>query len=129
LVQAALNPKAYPRVKESTFGVIFFATPHQGGNGVTLAQVVSNAIIRLSGRSTAKNDILSTLNPTSLYAEALTRNFSSQLEDYQFLSFFETKVKRLKKPGGFGWVKLVSQKLVIFTICHMKYSTDKSHNP
>lgn len=107
LVRAALNPRAYPHVKESTFGVVFFATPHQGGNGVPLAQVVSNMIIRLSGCSTPKNNILSALKPTSLYAEVLTQNFASQLDDYYYLSFFETRPKRLKR-SGFRWVNLVS---------------------
>jgi hypothetical protein len=28
----------------STFGIFFFGTPHQGGNGVTLGKIISNIV-------------------------------------------------------------------------------------
>ncbi len=80
-------------------GVVFFATPHRGGNGVSLGDVITNAVLRLSGKSASKSDILDNLKPISAHSEALIRNFRPMLEKYQFISFFETKPTRTMKQG------------------------------
>jgi hypothetical protein len=102
LIQAALE-KTKNHIKRATFALTFFATPHRGGNGVSIAQTVSNAIIRLSGHYFSTNDILEVLKPASANAESVTGNFRYQLEDYYFLSFFETKSMRLL----FGMISFV----------------------
>jgi hypothetical protein len=108
LIVASLNPEDTNAnlVQESTIGIIFFATPHRGGNGVHLAEVVSNAVLRISGAASAKNDILMTLKPLSRSADSLTQHFRPLLEKFQYISFFETRPKRVKK-SLLSWVSLV----------------------
>ncbi len=106
LIVASLNPGDGHRIQDSTIGIIFFATPHRGGNGVHLAEVVSNAVLRMSGSASAKNDILATLKPLSRSADSLTQHFRPLLEKFSYVSFFETKPKRVKK-SLLSWVSLV----------------------
>lgn len=98
-------------------GIVFFATPHQGGNGVPLGEVVTKAILRLSGETASKSDILDNLKPMSAHSEALTRNFRPMLEKYQFISFFETKPTRTKKIGDIKLTKMLFPAKVK-TWCH-----------
>lgn len=71
-----------------------------------LAEVVSNAVLRISGNVSAKNDILLTLKPLSRSAENLTQHFRPLLEKFVYISFFETRPKKVKK-SLLSWVSLV----------------------
>jgi hypothetical protein len=106
LIVASLDSGDAHVIQESTLGIIFFATPHRGGNGVQLAEVVSNAVLRISGSSSAKNDILMTLKPLSRNAQSLTQHFRPLLEKFLYISFFETRPKKVKK-SMLSWVSLV----------------------
>lgn len=88
LVQAELNV-TYKQIRIATYGIAFFATPHQGGNHVRLGEVVST-IARAVLRN-PKNTFLEALKRNSAFADSLTQHFRHQLEDYYILSFFETR--------------------------------------
>jgi hypothetical protein len=85
-------------------GIVFFGTPHRGGNGVSLGKTAVNIITAVSAE--AKNTLLDSLAKNSEVLENITRNFRSQLEDYQFVSCFETR-KVQKRPGVLGFLKMV----------------------
>jgi hypothetical protein len=83
-------------LKDFTAALAFFGTPHRGGNGVAFGKLVVNVASAITGE--VKNPLLSILSKDSSQLEDITRNFRSQLEDYHFLSFFETK--KMKKPNS-----------------------------
>ena len=98
LVQAELNV-TYKQIRSATFGIAFFATPHQGGNHIRFGEVVSG-IARAVLRN-PKNTFLEALKRNSAFADSLTQHFRHQLEDYYILSFYETRPLR-----GLGIVRL-----------------------
>jgi hypothetical protein len=104
LIDAALDPAMRPNLKEATLGIVFFATPHRGGNGVPLGHAITNAVLRLSGESASRNDILENLDPMSAQLKTLTQNFRPMLEHFHFVSFFETKPTHPKNIGPVGRV-------------------------
>jgi len=106
LIEAALDQAIFGQIKEHTAGIAFFGTPHRGGNGVPLGKVVVNVLTALSGES--KNTLLETLAKNSARLEDITQNFRSQLDAYDFVSFFETR-KMQKSRGLFRFIKLVSR--------------------
>ncbi|KAA6415622.1 MAG: hypothetical protein FRX48_00338 [Lasallia pustulata] len=71
LVEAKLDD-SYKSIREATYGIAFFGTPHQGGNFAKLGDIAASII-----RGT-------------LFSDALVGDFRHQLEDYHVLSFFET---------------------------------------
>ena len=73
----------YPR-----YGILFFGTPHQGGNCASLGGVAAS-IARLSLRNPT-NSFMEALKIDSLFADDLVQDFRQQLEDYNVLSFYET---------------------------------------
>ena len=89
LIEAKVNIHAYGCLLASTSGLVFFATPHSGGNGAGVADPAANICSVLTG--TAKNSLLATLSKNSLYNEMTTDHFRTQLNDYDVISFFETR--------------------------------------
>ncbi|KAF8530880.1 hypothetical protein BDD12DRAFT_767720, partial [Trichophaea hybrida] len=100
LVNAKLNWKVYSSIRESTRGLVFFGTPHQGGNGVTLGKIAVNIVTTLGGK--VSNDLLLYLEKDSVLTQNTNDDFRHQVEDYRFVSFFETRKTRLKKSGFLG---------------------------
>ncbi|KAH8648214.1 hypothetical protein BGZ60DRAFT_553049, partial [Tricladium varicosporioides] len=87
LVNAKSN-RAYTPIAHATFGIVFFATPHQGTDMATYATVVSkiwNACV-----DHTSNTFLESLKGDSLFAQDLVEDYRQSLEDYQVLSLFET---------------------------------------
>ncbi len=58
LVGAKTNP-LYSCIKASTYGLVFFATPHSGGNGASVADSAAKLCSALTRQ--AKNSLLETL--------------------------------------------------------------------
>ena len=87
LVEAKINP-LYTCIKASTYGLVFFATPHSGGNGASVADSAAKLCSALTGES--KNSLLETLKKASLLNEISKDQFRPQIGDYEVLTFMET---------------------------------------
>jgi hypothetical protein len=94
-----MHERRYEDLRQSTYGLVFFGTPHQGGNGVSYAKIIANSIRMITRQS--KSSLLKNLKRGSLLNEATTDQFRGQLGDYEVLTFFES----IKTPltGIFGW--------------------------
>lgn len=79
----------YKAIREATYGIVFFGTPHQGGNFAKLGDIASK-IMRAVLRN-EENTFMEALKVDSLFADDLIQDFRHQLEDYYVLSFFETR--------------------------------------
>jgi hypothetical protein len=85
-VHAKLNP-TYSSIVNSTCGIAFFGTPHRGSNHAKLGAMAAS-IARTVFRN-PKNTFMKALK-SSLFAEIIRVDYSQQLMDYKFLSFYET---------------------------------------
>lgn len=90
--QALVTAKAsatYREIKRATYGIAFFATPHRGGNHAGAGDYISRIIRAVLGNE--NNTIMNALKKTSGFGDTLKDQFRHQLEDYAFLSFYETR--------------------------------------
>ncbi|GKZ29449.1 hypothetical protein AbraIFM66950_004857 [Aspergillus brasiliensis] len=87
LVQAKLSA-TYGSICTSTFGIAFFGTPHRGTHLARVGGVAAKIVRAILG--TASNTLLKALSKGSLYALELSANFDKLLENYKYLSFYET---------------------------------------
>ncbi|KAI2937325.1 hypothetical protein CBS147321_7919 [Aspergillus niger] len=87
LVQAKLST-TYGSICTSTFGIAFFGTPHRGTHLARVGGVAAKFVRAILG--TASNTLLKALSKGSLYALELSANFDKLLENYKYLSFYET---------------------------------------
>ncbi|KAE9987514.1 hypothetical protein EG328_002499 [Venturia inaequalis] len=88
-IVSAFNNPHHNAIRDSTRGLVFFATPHDGGNKklVTLGATVAG-IVNLVSRS-ASNDIIQAVTSGSLYADTLYDNWVHRLADCPIVSFYE----------------------------------------
>ena len=93
LVEAKINP-LYTCIKASTYGLVFFATPHSGGNKADVADCAAKWCSALTGQS--KNSLLETLKKASLLNEISKDHFRPQIGDYEVLTFWETRKMDVK---------------------------------
>jgi hypothetical protein len=106
--QALLNAfedPHYSSIYRATFGLVFFACPHQGANGVSLAALMGT-IVKAFSTGTVNNQILTDLSRNSMVTEEMADRFRHQLERYRVVSFFEQK----PMPIGLGQ-KMVSNSI------------------
>ena len=70
-------------------GLMFFGTPHAGGNGtlVAVGSLVAEIATKLGFRP--KSDIVSTLKDGSIFSDILQESFRHQLLSYQIVSYYE----------------------------------------
>lgn len=94
----AKNDSTYIDLRKATYGLIFFAVPHQGGHGAGLGAIAKNLVQSLTGD--ANNDIIESLKTNSLFQENQATFFKHQLEDYRIVSVYETKPTKLNKFIG-----------------------------
>ena len=120
LIEARLNDRKYRCLRASTCGLVFFATPHAGGNkcvcfGVEIykyihcmeacadsgtctragvASIASKICSAMTGEPS--NSLLATLEKDSLLNEISSDQFHHQINDYEILSFYETKPMDVK---------------------------------
>lgn len=88
LVEAKLDD-SYKSIREATYGIAFFGTPHQGGNFAKLGEIaasITRGVLR-----NPSNTFMEALKKDSLFSDTLVGDFRHQLEDYYVLSFFETR--------------------------------------
>lgn len=84
----------YRSIYDSTKGVAFFATPHNGGNGVTFGDVLVKICRAVTGN--VRNDIVEALRKDSNIAGHINRDFTHRAQGLRVLNFVETK--RVLKP-------------------------------
>lgn len=72
-LQAAAITESYEKVDQCTRGIVFFGTPHHGGNGVPVGKVMATAA-RVIYRDPT-NALLESLKKGSEYAKDLHRDF------------------------------------------------------
>ncbi len=96
LVEAKLND-AFETIRDATYGIAFFGTPHQGGNFAKFGDIVASIVRGVLGN--LKNTFMEALKKDSSFSDTLVDNFRHQLEDYYVLSFYETL-----QMGKFGLV-------------------------
>jgi hypothetical protein len=79
---------------------VFFATPHHGGNGASIADIVAK--FARNSISDISNNVLKTLQKNDFYANLLSDNFKNMCATYNYkiLSFYET----MPFKGKFGLV-------------------------
>ncbi|KAI0846312.1 hypothetical protein F5Y00DRAFT_244189 [Daldinia vernicosa] len=87
----------YERIGKSTFGIAFFGTPHKGGNNAGLADVIAKIARSLLGNPS--NSFMSAIRAGTLFLDTIADDFRQLLEDFQILTFYETK-----PLGSFGIV-------------------------
>ncbi|KAL9114581.1 MAG: hypothetical protein Q9187_007434, partial [Circinaria calcarea] len=87
MVEAKLDD-SFKSLREATYGIAFFGTPHRGGNYAKLGDIVAS-ITRGLLRNPS-NTFMEALTRDSLFSDTLVEDFRHQLEDYYVLSFFET---------------------------------------
>ena len=87
IVLGRLNTR-YAPISNATYGLVFFGTPHRGGNNAALGEVIASAV-RFFLRKPA-NDYLNILRHNSFLAEGLRKNFKQLQDNFHVLSFFET---------------------------------------
>jgi len=103
---------------------MFFATPHKGGNLVALGKFVA-AIVRHTTPGNARNDLLFSLEKGGFFTEELSEDWRQQLEDYVFVSFYETRhTKILGKDVGLVGSN-VSRDILSALIDITMYCTDR----
>jgi hypothetical protein len=91
LVEAKLDD-TYKDIRDATYGIAFFGTPHQGGNFATLGDIAASVV--RSVLQNPKNTFMEALKKDSLFSDTLADDFRHQLEDYYVLSFYETLLMR-----------------------------------
>ena len=87
LVEAKLDD-SYKSLREATYGIAFFSTPHRGGNYAKLGDIAASITRGLIRNPSIT--FMEALKKDSLFSDTLVEDFRHQLEDYYVLSFFET---------------------------------------
>ncbi|KAI1132377.1 hypothetical protein F5Y10DRAFT_231582, partial [Nemania abortiva] len=90
--RALVHAKAdssYRQIWESTFGLVFFGTPHQGGNNAGFGDLMARIARCLSGNP--GNTFMDALKGNSLFLSTIADDFRQLLEDFQIISFYETR--------------------------------------
>jgi hypothetical protein len=73
---------------KATFGIVFFATPHGGGNRAGLADLAFTVARAVALRE--NNSFMTLLKKNTFFAEQQRDDFLQRTKDFEFLSFYET---------------------------------------
>ncbi|KAI0881123.1 uncharacterized protein GGS22DRAFT_192610 [Annulohypoxylon maeteangense] len=90
--RALVHSKAdetYKMIWGSTYGIVFFGTPHKGGNHAGMGDMVAKIARSILGNP--NNTFMSSLKKDSQFLDTITDDFRQLLEDFQILSFYETQ--------------------------------------
>jgi len=81
--------KNYSNIRNSTYGIVFLATPHRESAIASLASILSNiAVTAFPGIQT---QLLEALEMDSPALGDITENFRHLASDFQIASFYELK--------------------------------------
>ncbi|KAL8709211.1 MAG: hypothetical protein Q9225_007481, partial [Loekoesia sp. 1 TL-2023] len=126
---AAKNDDTFADLRENTYGLVFFAVPHQGGHGASLGTIAKNIVTSMTGSS--KNDLVESLRANSLFQENQATFFRHQLEDYQIVSVCETKPTKIKHFAWATAIIVVDEKSAILGLTGTRerlISIDSNHS-
>ena len=87
LLTANLN-RRFLSIRRSTSAIVFFGTPHRGGNGATFGQFAVNVVRVFTGSD--RNDLVRSLQKNSPFLAHLTADFKHIYEDFNYLTIVET---------------------------------------
>lgn len=93
---AKLNDK-YNNIVKATRGLVFFGTPHRGGNGASVTEMASRAVGFFTGEP--PSELLPVLGKNSIFADTLSEQFQSMSLSYRVVSFFEELKTGIKLKG------------------------------
>lgn len=74
----------------TSYGILFFGTPH-GGSGKDWKTVLGERCARIVQSTPGKtsNDMLEALRKGSLFSDILQEQWRHQIDNYQFVTFYE----------------------------------------
>lgn len=75
-------------VKLSTYAVLFLGTPHQGGQGVSIAQAITRV---MSVFSYTNSKLLGRMEQNSDWLSDLQTRYNAISQDFQTVYYYETK--------------------------------------
>lgn len=87
-MEATLDVR-YRSIRDSTKLLVFFATPHRGGNHANVGDVVAK-IVRAGSRR-PENDLIDALKENSAVANKRFEQARHLAENCHFISFYETE--------------------------------------
>ena len=88
-IAKAKDSQKYQELFHSVRAVVFFATPHRGGEGAAEARVAAGALRRLTGN--VRSSIMEALLPDSFYSFDIHQAFLNSLDRIRICTFYETK--------------------------------------
>lgn len=112
LINAHSNPK-YTSIKTATSGLVFFATPHNGGDWklVTLGTLASK--IATTAGFQKGDDVVEVLKSGSMFSAIMNEHWRHQLLEYDIVSFWGAlDTVSLAIRGTKYWVYTDFQKIV-----------------
>ncbi|KID81326.1 kinesin [Metarhizium guizhouense ARSEF 977] len=118
-----MNPDSYGSIRTSTKGLIFFATPHYGGTGPSIAAPVANIFSLLTDQ--ARNELLPKLIRDPFFNRELTENFNTQKDDYEVRTFCETESSNIRVKS---WKIVVPQYSSMLVVDHYSATYGSSRN-
>jgi hypothetical protein len=96
LVHARLAD-TYAQIDKATYGIVFFGTPHGGGNNAKVGSLAADIAKFLAHRD--DNSFMEALKKNSFYGEQNRDDFLHLAKDFAFLSFYEANPTRKFKVG------------------------------
>ena len=90
-MEASLDT-TYKAIVDATCLLVFFATPHQGGNYASVGEVVAK--IARAGLRRSNNGLIASLQQNSAEATRRFEQFRHQYEKYMVISFYEEQPYR-----------------------------------
>jgi hypothetical protein len=85
----ASQVERYTSIRSSTYGVVFFATPHRGSAGIPLGKVAAQIVRAVYAMPTI--NFLEAVERDSIFASTQIDDFRRQSGNLNVLSFFETR--------------------------------------
>ncbi|KAI1390113.1 uncharacterized protein F4822DRAFT_224746 [Hypoxylon trugodes] len=85
----AKTDNTYEALGRSTFGVAFFGTPHRGGKHAGIGDIIAKVVRAILGNP--GNTFMGALKEDSPFLKIITDDFRQLLENFQILSFYETR--------------------------------------
>ncbi|KAK4896822.1 hypothetical protein LTR27_005419 [Elasticomyces elasticus] len=79
----------YASIQRATYGLVFFGTPHRGGEHVPLGKLAAR-IVRAVYRN-PNNSFLEALEKDSIFADSIAQDFCNVAESFKVVSFYENR--------------------------------------